>query len=639
MSAREGEPLPRLTHPLVRDARGAPLRPATWDEALDRTARGLALARGALGLFVSARATNETAYLAQRFARAVMGTNNIDHDDGPGRDARAAGAAALSAAFGPDGATPSYAEVERTDLVVLWGCDARRGHPVFFQHVLRAVRDGARLYTVDPRRTASARWAEGWLGPDVGTDVPLAHALGREIVRAGLVDEAFVERATSGFERYRALVEPWTPSLAEKATGVPAHAIRELAHAYARAERAVLCWTPGVAGGHRGAGTVRALIDLALLTGHLGRAGCGLLPLRGAGNLQGCADMGAVPDRLPGGADVLDAGARERLAAAWGVPVPEHYGLDLPEMVAAAADGSLRAVYCVGADPVRTGADPRRVARSLAGLDFLVVQGAFRTRTAESADVVLPTAGPAESEGTTTSGEHRVQRVRRALAPPGGARDDVAVLTALARRLGHAWNHPDAEAVWDELRSLSAGHHGMTYERLARRQGLRWPGAGTGGDEPPYAHGRLWETDPRRRGGRAPFGSVRHEPPADLTDERHPLRLTTGRPADPSDPLVRAGSSGLRRGDCVELSPEDAERYGVAVGERVLVTSRRGSVVASVWIDAALRPGLAFMAVRDGDTDEVERLTAGARTPAPGTAGLGASAVRVEKLPLVTYVG
>ncbi|CAM5343907.1 Periplasmic nitrate reductase [Streptomyces violaceorubidus] len=228
----------RLTHPLVRDSRDEPLRRATWEEALDRTARGLAAARGAFGMFSCARATNEMNYVAQKLARVVMGTHNVDSCN---RTCHAPSVAGLSAAFGSGGGTSSYEEIEHTDVIVMWGSNARFAHPIFFQHVLKGIRGGARMYAVDPRRTSTAEWAEGWLGPNVGTDIPLAHAVGREIIHAGLANEAFISRATTGYDEYKALVEPWTLSLAEKVTGVPAAAIRELAHAYARAERAQLC--------------------------------------------------------------------------------------------------------------------------------------------------------------------------------------------------------------------------------------------------------------------------------------------------------------------------------------------------------------------------------------------------------------
>ncbi len=296
MRKRQPKTYTRLTHPLVRDSRDQPFRRATWDEALDRTARGLAAARGAFGMFSCARATNEMNYVAQKFARVVMGTHNVDSCN---RTCHAPSVAGLSAAFGSGGGTSSYEEIEHTDVIVMWGSNARFAHPIFFQHVLKGIRNGARMYAVDPRRTSTAEWAESWLGPNVGTDIPLAHAVGREIIHAGLVDEAFVERTTTGYQEYRALVEPWTLSLAEKVTGVPAAAVRDLAHAYARAERAQLCWTLGITEHHNGTDNVRALINLSLLTGHVGRYGSGLQPLRGQNNVQGGGTWARSPTGCP----------------------------------------------------------------------------------------------------------------------------------------------------------------------------------------------------------------------------------------------------------------------------------------------------------------------------------------------------
>ncbi|MET9124078.1 molybdopterin-dependent oxidoreductase [Streptomyces sp. NPDC004528] len=634
MRKREPRIYTRLTHPLVRDSRDEPFRRATWDEALSRAAAGLHAARGAFGMFSCARATNEMNFVAQKFARVVMGTNNVDSCN---RTCHAPSVAGLSAAFGSGGGTSSYAEVEETDLVVMWGSNARFAHPIFFQHVLRGIRNGARMYAVDPRRTSTAEWAEGWLGLNVGTDIPMAHAIGREIIHAGLVNHAFVRRATSGFEEYARLVEPWTLSLAEKVTGVPAAAIRELAHAYARAERAQLCWTLGITEHHNGTDNVRALINLSLLTGHVGRPGSGLQPLRGQNNVQGGGDMGAIPNRLPGFQDILDPDARAKFESAWNTVIEPHHGLNLTEMFEAMEEGTLRAVYCIGENPAQSEADSEQAVRRLGALDFLVVQDIFLTRTAELADVVLPaTAGWAETEGTTTNSERRVQRVRAAVTPPGEAREDIDILRDLAARLGHEWKYDGSEAVWDELRSLSPDHHGMTYARLEGEQGIQWPCPDPTRLEPPHLHGRLWADDPAERGRRAPFGLVAHDPPVDLTDETYPIRLTTGRRLDSYNTGVQSGgfASPLRRGEYVELCPEDAERYGVVVGEEVQVSSRRGSVRAPVWIDTALRPGLAFMTMHFPDDVDTNRLTIEANCPIAGTAEFKASAIRIDKLPV-----
>ncbi|NUL04625.1 molybdopterin-dependent oxidoreductase [Streptomyces lunaelactis] len=636
MKKKPQKQYPRLTHPLVRDGKGQ-LRRASWDEALERAAAGFRQAGETYGpdafaMLSCARATNEMNYVAQKFTRVVMGTNNVDSCN---RTCHAPSVAGLSAVFGSGGGTSSYEEVDHTDLIVMWGSNARFAHPIFFQHVLKGIRNGARMYAVDPRRTSTAEWAESWLGLNVGTDIPLAHAVGREIIHAGLVNRAFVERATTGFEEYAQLVEPWTLTAAAKVTGVPAAAIRELAHAYATAERAQLCWTLGITEHHNGTDNVRALINLSLLTGHVGRYGAGVQPLRGQNNVQGGGDMGAIPNKLPGFQDILDPVARVKFEQSWDTVIQPRYGKTLTEMFEAMETRELRAVYCIGENPAQSEADSEQAIRRLAALDHLVVQDIFLTKTAEMADVVLPaTAAWAETDGTTTNSERRIQRVRAALVPPGEAREDIDIICAMAERLGHDWKFTDSQTVWNELRSLSPDHFGMTYDRLEEHQGLQWPCPDMEELPSSYLHGRLWETDPVRRGTPAAFGLVQHDPPVDLTDEEYPLRLTTGRRLDSYNTGVQSGSfaSPMRRGEYIELCPEDAEAYGVSVGEEVRISSRRGSVTAPVWVDPALRPGLAFMTMHFPDEVDTNQLTIEANCPIAGTAEFKASAIRIEKL-------
>ncbi len=535
--------------------------------------------------------------------------------------------------FGAGGGTSSYEEVRTADLIVLWGSNARETHPIFFHHVLKAIHAGARLIVVDPRRSASAQWADLWLGLDVGTDIALANAVGREIIAAGLVDEEFVAEATEGFEAYRDVVDRYTLEEAERITGVPAEAIRELAHAYATAGRAQLCWTLGITEHHNAVDNVTSLINLALLTGHVGRYGSGLNPLRGQNNVQGGGDMGAIPRHLPGFQDVDDPAVRARFEAAWGVPLPEKPGLHLSGMFEAMEHGNLHAVYVVGENPAQSEADQRRATELLAGLQHLVVQDIFLTKTAELADVVFPAAASwCESEGTVTSSERRVQRVRKALEPPGEARDDIAILLEAARRLGHDLGRPSAEEVWDELRSLSPMHAGMSYARLEQSGGLHWPCWDESHPGEQFLHSRLWKRPVEGR--RAPFLPADDEPPVDLLDDDFPIRLTTGRRLDSFNTGVQTGgyTSPLRRGEALQICAEDGERYGVADGEVVRVVSRRGAIEAPVRYDDTLRPGLAFMTLHFPDEVSTNVLTIDAVDPKSGTAEFKASAIRVEKL-------
>src|SRR6202047_1132248 len=333
--------------------------------------------------------------------------------------------------------------MEETDAIFLWGSNARETHPIFFHHVLKGVRNGAKLYVVDPRRTSSAEWADAWLGLEVGSDIVLADAMAREIITAGLANESFIQHATSGFEAYRECVEKYTLERAEHETGVPAELIRRTALTYAQSERAVICWTLGITEHHNAVDNVLALINLGLLTGHVGRYGSGLSPLRGQNNVQGGGDMGALPDRLPGFQHVENDALRAKFERAWGARIPPESGWHLSGMFEAMERGDLTALYVIGENPATSEADQHHSMHLLEGLETLVVQDVLLTQTAELADVVLPAAaGWCETEGTVTSSERRVQRVGRALPPPPGVRDDIDILYELARRLGHEWGEP-----------------------------------------------------------------------------------------------------------------------------------------------------------------------------------------------------
>jgi formate dehydrogenase major subunit len=535
--------------------------------------------------------------------------------------------------FGAGGGTSSYREAEDTDLIVLWGSNARETHPIFFHHLLKGIHNGARMYTVDPRRTSSAEWADVWLGLDVGSDIALANAVGREIIAAGLEHRGFIDHATEGFEAYKATVEPYTLEYAQRETGVPVEAIRDLAHAYASAERAMICWTLGITEHHNAVDNVLALIDLALLTGHIGTYGSGVNPLRGQNNVQGGGDMGALPNRLPGFQHVENAELRAKFDRAWGVTVPPHRGWTLSEMFDAMERGELTTVYCIGENPLQSEADQTRARHLLEGLEFLVVQDLFLTKTAELAHVVLPaSAAWAEGEGTVTNSERRVQRVRKALDPPVDARDDLWIIYELARRMGYDPGSSAAEDVWNEVRSLSPAHAGMSYERLDALGGIQWPCYDEDHPGELFLHSRLWE-DPLP-GRRVPFIPTEHDPPVDKLTDDYPIRLTTGRRLDSYNTGVQTAgyASPLRRGETLDISPEDAESYGLVEGDVVCAISRRGRVEVPVHIDPSLRPGLTFMTLHFQDDVATNLLTIDATDPKSGTAEFKATAIRIEKL-------
>jgi predicted molibdopterin-dependent oxidoreductase YjgC len=542
----------------------------------------------------------------------------------------------LATVFGAGGGTSSYEEVEHTDLIVLWGSNARAAHPIFFHHVLRALERGAKLIVVDPRRTETAEFADLWLGIDVGTDIALSNAIAHEILAGDLQNRSFIERATENFETYAESVAEWTPERGAEVTGVPAEVIREVAHTYAKADRAMICWTLGITEHHNAVDNVLALINLALLTGHVGRYGSGLNPLRGQNNVQGGGDMGAIPNKLPGFQDLVrDVEARARFEAAWGCEIMPRYGWHLSDMFEAMGRGELTSVYCIGENPASSEADSQHATKLLENLDTLIVQDILMTKTAEIADVILPAANSAfESEGTVTNSERRVQRVRKALDPPGNARDDIWIIAQLAKRLGYDWGDLSAHEAWDELRSLSPMHRGMTWERLDAMGGAQWPCWDEEHPGTQYLHARLWEEDPAARLQPAPLSVVPYEPPVDELSAEYPIRLTTGRRLDSYNTGVQTGgyTSPLRRTESIELSQEDADDLGVTEGERVLVSSRRGDVEAPVHLSTALRKGLAFMTLHFPEQVETNRLTIDATDPKSGTAEFKATAIRIDKL-------
>lgn len=497
------------------------------------------------------------------------------------------------------------------------------------------------MFVVDPRRTASAKFADLWLGIDVGTDISLANAMSREIIAANLHNKEFIEHATSGFDAFAAHVDEYTLERAAATTGVNANAIRELAHEYATAPTAQILWTLGITEHHNGVENVLSLCNLALLTGHVGRWGSGLVPLRGQNNVQGGGDMGALPNKLPGFQDVADNSARAKFESVYGGPINPEPGLHLTLMFEAMTRGELTALYIIGENPADSEADVDHTRKLLAELDILVVQDIFLTRTAQLADVVLPaTVGWAESEGTVTSSERRVQRVRAAVKAPGDCRHDYEIIGELAQRMGAKWTAKTPEELWNELRSLSSMHAGMSYDRLEAEGGLQWPCPNIDHPGTPYLHGWLWEDD---LGGHvpAPFSITRYEGPKEQLTDDYPLRLTTGRALDSYNTGVQSSGyeSPIRSGSHLEISEVDALNLNLVDGERVLVSSPRGRVEMHIKIEPDQVTGLTFSTFHFPELVDLNLLTNNEWDPLSGTAEFKAASIRVDKLPIGTSRG
>ncbi len=523
--------------------------------------------------------------------------------------------------------------MEETDVIILWGSNAREAHPIYFHHVLKAVKRGAQLFVVDPRRTPSAQWADAWLPLQVGSDISLANGVGRVILEEGLANEAFLARATEGLDAYRKVVDAYPLDRVERETGVRPQLVRQLARAFAKADQAMICWTLGITEHHNAVDNVLSLINLSLLTGHVGKWGSGLNPLRGQNNVQGGGDMGALPHKLPGFLDVEDAANRARCESVWGgKPIPPKKGWHLTQMFEAMEKGDLKAVYIIGENPVQSEADAHRTTRLLQSVDFLVVQDIFLTKTAQLADVVLPaTSAWCETEGTVTNSERRVQRVRKAIDGPAGARDDVAIIAELSRRFGYPFTSTRSEDLWNELRRVSPMHTGMSYEALAA-DGLQWPVPHDGHPGTPFLHGRLHQVP--LVGPKVKFHPAQHEGPVEALSPEYPVRLTTGRRLDSYNTGVQTAAlrSPGRRGETVDMCPADAKALGVQDGEPVRVVSRRGTVVAPVRYDEGMQPGLVFMTYHFPDQVPTNVLTIDATDLRAGTAEFKAAAIRIERL-------
>jgi predicted molibdopterin-dependent oxidoreductase YjgC len=572
------------------------------------------------------------------------------------------------ATFGAGGATTSYEEFENTDLIICWGSNTMENHPIIYNHMRRGIKNGAKMVVIDPRKIDQVKKADKWLGLNVGTDICLANAMGHVMIEEDLYNKEFVERATEGFESYKEKVSGYTPEYAEQITGVPADDIREVARMYATAEKATLNWTLGITEHHNGADGVFALIGLGLLTGHVGKYGSGLNPLRGQNNVQGGGDMGALPDKKVGGWRWDDPKAHTLFEDVWGTPLPAHEGLNQAEMMKAVSNGEIRCMYVIGENPVQSDADENKHEKLFGKLDFLVVQDILMTRTAQMADVVLPAAASwAETEGTVINSERRVQRVHKVVEPPGEARDDVMILRDIARRMGNDWDFETAEEVWEEVRRLAPKFSGISYERLEEYGGIQWPcldgsfeeisdntpkeqlmastrgaenaegGAVTAdvvekvGPGTMFLHEELWAEEVENR---APFTPVDHEGPVEMPDEEYPFQLTTGRRLAfyNTGTMTQDYKKVKDNEELLEICEEDAEKHGIEDGDKVRVSSRRGTVEAvTARVTDRVRPGLLFMGYSFPDQVPTNVLTINAIDPQSGTAELKACAVGIEK--------
>ncbi|HXX47580.1 MAG TPA: formate dehydrogenase subunit alpha, partial [Myxococcota bacterium] len=601
----------RLTRPLARV--GGRLEPISWPAAIALAARRLAeihAAHGpdALAALSSSRSTNEAAYLLQKLFRSRFGTNNVDCC---ARVCHASTAQALRDALGTGAASACYDDIERARAIALVGANPTEAHPVLGARILQAVRRGARLLVIDPRRIELAELAHVHLQLRPGTNVALLNALAALLIERGAIDRGYVAERAEGFSALCAAVLPARADAAAELCSVPLERLLAGAELLAQAGPVLFVSGLGTSELSQGTASVRALCNLALLTGSVGREGAGLLPLRGQNNVQGNADMGGAPDSFPGYQPLDSAEVRARLAGLWGALPPPVRGRTIPELFAAARAGSLRALWIQGEDVAQSDPDQTRVREALAALDFLVVQELFPGETHEFAHLVLPAAGYLEQDGTFTNAERRIQRVRAALAPPGEARPDWEVIREVANALGCAWRHPTPASVMDEIaRAAPQLFGGVSYARLGA-DGLQWPCPDAGHPGTPRLHARGFSR------GRAALAAVGFEPSSESDVPGFPYRLITGRVLQQYNVGTmtrRTPSRDLAPEDRLEIHPDDAAREEISDGAWVHIESRWGACRARAQRSPRVPPGTLFLSFHFPET-HANRVTGPAHDP------------------------
>ncbi|TYO96655.1 formate dehydrogenase major subunit/formate dehydrogenase alpha subunit [Geothermobacter ehrlichii] len=582
----------RLTHPLLR--RQGKLRPCDWETALDLVhCRLAAIAErhgpDSLMFLASAKASNEENYLLMKLARAGFGTNNVDHC---ARLCHSSTVFGLAETLGSGAMTNSLNCFERTDLVLVIGSNTTEQHPLIGSRILQARQRGAGLIVIDGRTIRLARHADLHLRPQNGTDVALLCGMMRQILADGLEDRAFIAARCENFAAFEASLRDYTPERVAAITGVPAQQLVDAARRFACADKAMIVFAMGITQHSHGVDNVRALSNLALLTGNIGRPGTGLNPLRGQNNVQGACDMGALPDVYSGYQKVSDPAAREKFSAAWGVPLPDRPGLMATHAMEAAAAGRVRGMLIMGENPLLSEANQGLVRQALQKLEFLAVIDIFPTETAQLADVVLPAACYAERDGSFTSTERRVQRGRQAIAPPGEARADWQILCALLGRCGVPAGYAGPGEIMAEIAALTPSYAGISYPRL-EGTGLQWPCPDAEHPGTPILHvGRCSR-------GKARFSPVAYRPAVETPDADYPFLLNTGR----TGVHWHTGSMTRRshlldreeREPYVEIHPADAARYQLEERRPVRISSRRGSIEARTRITDRVPAGQLFI--------------------------------------------
>ena len=618
----------RLKTPLVREH--GELRQVSWDDALDRLAKEIARIKEKYGpdsiaFLASAKCTNEENYLFQKLARAAVHTNNVDHC---ARLCHASTVTGLLYSFGSGAMTNTIPEFGDADLILVTGSNTLEAHPIIGSHMLKALDAGARIVVVDPRDTPLSRLAHIRMSQNPGSDIAWINGMIKVIIDEGLADEEFIRTRTTDFDKLKGVVKEYTLEKVESIAGVKGEDLAKAARLYANAEKAMIAYAMGVTQHSNGTDIVMALANLAMVTGHLGKESTGLNPLRGQCNVQGACDAGGLPNLFPGYQRVDDEQARTRFEQAWGVKLPGSPGLTLTCAVNEAAVGKLKAMIVFGENIMVSDPDLTHVEDALKELELLAVVDIFPTETTKLAHIVLPAACYAEKDGTFTSTDRAVRLLRRAVNPPGEAMPDWRIACELAKRLGaKGFDFSSPAKVMDEMAKLTPIYGGIDHERIDREM-IRWPCPTKDHKGTRILHAQKFTK------GLGTFAPVHHSPPAESPSEEYPFILTTGRNLFQyhTGTMTRRSPKLERQAPepYAEINKADAKGLGISEGDRIIVSSRRGSIALRARVTERIIPGAVFIPFHYSEA-AANWLTNAALDPVSKIPELKVCAARIQK--------
>lgn len=490
--------------------------------------------------------------------------------------------------------TNPIGDIEKADVILITGSNTTENHPVLSSYVKRAVKfNGAKLIVIDPRKIPVTKFADVWMRQNIGSDVAWINGMMHVIIKEGLYDEEYVTQRTVGLDELKAMVEKFTPEFVEGISGIPKEQLIEAARMFANAPAASILYAMGITQHITGTDNVKSLANLAMLCGNVGVEGGGVNPLRGQNNVQGACDMGGLPNVFTGYQPVTDKAARERMQKAWGVgELSPDVGLTATIMMEKAHDKEVKALYIIGENPMISDPNLHHAKKCLENLDFLVVQDIFMTETAEMADVVLPSASFAEKDGTFVNTERKVQRVRKAVNPPGDAKDDWEIICEISGRMGYSMNYQNPEEIMKEIAEVTPSYCGINYDRI-EDDGIHWPCPNNDHPGTPCLHVDKFSC------GLGVFHAIDYLPPAEVVDDKYPMYLTTGRVLyqyhTGTMTMKSEGLNELAPKSFVEISGEDAESYNIADGDILKVASRRGEIEVEAKISEKAVSGTVFI--------------------------------------------